>query len=236
MKKPIERINSNASVEKVTTYTQTHLTATGVATAHISNGNSKLDGIKNVSLPPVVTCGGGCKECKKYCYAVKIFNRLPDVRRAWADNLKLFITDSNRYFDAIVKATAIERVFRWHVSGDIVNKKYFDGMVQVALARPHCDFLAFTKQFEIVNAYIANGGTIPCNLHVIYSASPNAPTPNPYRLPECHINFANAEKNTYNASNFEYTYNCTGNCRECVINGCGCFFLKHGDAVVINQH
>ncbi len=237
MKKPVERINSAASIDKVINTTKRILNnGIAVNSCHISAGNIKLDGIKNVSLPPVVACGINCKECKKYCYAVKCFNRLDVVSNAWTENYKLFLTDPDKYFNDIKRATVLERVFRWHVSGDIINAEYFRGMVKVAQQNNKCEYLVFTKQYQIINKAIEDGVIIPENLHIIYSASPLVIMDNPHGLPECHINFADHKKNTYKADQFNYTYNCTGNCKECVINGCGCFFLKHGDAVVINQH
>jgi hypothetical protein len=237
MNKPKERINSAASVEKVINSTKELLNGGGpVGACHVSPGNVKLESIKNVSLPPVVTCGANCKECKNYCYAIKSYNRLPNVRAAWAGNYRLFLENPQQYFSDIINAAALERVFRWHVSGDIVNSEYFAGMILTARACPSCEFLAFTKQYNIVNAAIDGGALIPDNLNIIFSASPGVVMNNPHRLPECHINFENGALNTYNANNFNYTYHCGGNCRECVVNGCGCFFLKNGDAVVINQH
>lgn len=237
MKKPIARVNSAASIKKVIDTTKDILNnGAAVDRCHISAGNVKLDGIKNISLPPVVTCGASCKECKSYCYAVKSFNRLPVVAKAWSDNYKLYRSDPQRFFADIQNATKKERVFRWHVSGDIVDYAYFLGMVDVALKNNKCEYLAFTKQYKIVNAAIDAGVVIPNNLHIIFSASPLVKMENPHGLPECHINFADHEKNTYKPDQFNYTYNCTGNCKECVINSCGCFFLKSGDAVVINQH
>lgn len=235
MKKPIERINSDQSVKKVITTTKKLLKSDLVLQCHVSGGNIKLDGIKNVSLPPVITCGGNCKECKKYCYAIKSFNRLPNVRIAWVENYNLYLSNPALYFDSIKTATALERVFRWHVSGDIVDYNYFIGMINVATSNDRCEYLAFTKQYDIINTAINNGVIIPNNLHIIFSASPGVKMVNPHKMPECHINFKDSTKNTY-TNNFNYTYNCTGNCRECVVNGCGCFFLKSGDAVVINQH
>ena len=236
MKKPIERINSKKSIEKVISTTKTLLKSGSLKNqCHISGGNVKLNGIKNVSLPPVVACGANCKDCSGFCYAVKSFNRLPAVQLAWTDNYNLFLNDPKAYFEALKDATALERVFRWHVSGDIVNAKYFEGMIDVATDRPACEYLAFTKQYDIVNNYIDAGGVIPDNLNIIFSASPNVKMNNPHGLPECHINFEDSSKNTYKKE-FNYTYHCTGNCKECVINSCGCFFLKRGDAVIINQH
>ena len=54
MKKPIERINSKASINKVINTTKTLLNSGSLKSqCHISSGNIKLDGIKNVSLPPL---------------------------------------------------------------------------------------------------------------------------------------------------------------------------------------
>lgn len=236
MNKPKERVNSAVSINKVIRSTKEILKSGELDNVcHISGGNIKLDGIKNVSLPPVVACGVNCKECKYFCYAIKSYNRLPNVRTAWAANYNLYLNDPKKYFDSITRGTALERVFRWHVSGDIVDHNYLLGMIDVALKNNKCEYLAFTKNYSVVNNAIDAGIIIPNNLHIIFSASPNVKMENPHGLPECHINFENSAKNTY-TNKFNYTYNCSGNCKECVINGCGCFFLKKGDAVVINQH
>ena len=201
---------------------------------HISAGNMKLGAIMNISLPPVVTCHN-CSSCKNYCYAVRSYNRLPDTAAAWNENYLLFITDPDRYFNEISKAVKTQRFFRWHVSGDIVNGLYLAGMIRVAEENPKCEFLAFTKAYQIVNAAIAAGAVIPSNLHLLFSAAPGVEMPNPYKIPECHINFADPAQNTY-CGGAEYEYHCTGNCTECAINGCGCFFLKAGDVTIIDQH
>lgn len=145
------------------------------------------------------------------------------------------MTDPGVYFARISHAVKTQRFFRWHVSGDIVNAEYFLGMVRVANENPKCEFLAFTKAYQIVNAAIAAGAVIPSNLHILFSAAPGVDMPNPYRLPECHINFADPSKNTY-CGGAEYVHRCGGNCTECAINGCGCFFLKPGDVTIIDQH
>jgi hypothetical protein len=108
-------------------------------------------------------------------------------------------------------------------------------MIRVALENPKVEFLAFTKAYQIVNAAIAAGAVIPSNLHLLFSAAPGVEMPNPYNIPECHINFADPTQNTY-CGGAEFEYYCTGNCTECAINGCGCFFLKPGDVTIINQH
>ena len=236
MSKPKARINSNLSINKAIQNSKAYKAAhTGDnLMIHISGGNMKLGAIMNISLPPVVTCHN-CGSCKHYCYAVRSYNRLPDTAKAWNENYLLFITDPNRYFSEISRAVKTQRFFRWHVSGDIVNGAYFAGMIQVAIENPKVEFLAFTKAYQIVNAAIAAGAVIPSNLHLLFSAAPGVEMPNPYRLPECHINFADPSLNTY-CGGAEYIHYCGGNCTECAINGCGCFFLKNGDVTIINQH
>lgn len=235
-KKPVSRINSNASINKAVQNCKDHLSQhTGDAfRIHISNGNNKLGAIMNISLPPVVTCHN-CSSCKNYCYAVRTYNRFTSTAAGWNENYSLFLTDPIEYFRQIAKATKTQRFFRWHVSGDIVNLDYFYNMIYVAKDNPKCEYLAFTKAYQIVNKAIAAGAVIPSNLHILFSAAPGVDMPNPYRLPECHVNFADPSLNTYKGG-AEYVHHCGGNCTECAINGCGCFFLKTGDATIIDQH
>ena len=206
----------------------------GALKIHISPGNAKLGAIMNISLPPVVTCHN-CNNCKHYCYAVRSYNRFTDTAAGWNENYMLFLTDPERYFNEISAAVKTQRFFRWHVSGDIVNQEYFLGMIRVANENPKTEFLAFTKAYEIVNKAIAAGAVIPANLHLLFSAAPGNKMENPYNIPECHINFADPALNTY-CGGAEYEYHCTGNCTECAVNGCGCFFLKPGDVTIIDQH
>ena len=235
-KKPTARINSAAAIQKAIQNSKDYISnhyADGVS-IHISAGNAKLGAIMNISLPPVVTCHN-CSSCKNYCYAVRSYNRFTGTAAGWNENYLLFLTDPVSYFEQISDAVKMQRFFRWHVSGDIVNGAYFAGMIRVALENPKVEFLAFTKAYQIVNAAIAAGAVIPSNLHLIFSASPGVAMPNPYRLPECHINFADPALNTY-CGGAEYVHHCGGNCTECAINCCGCFFLKSGDITIIDQH
>lgn len=62
------------------------------------------------------------------------------------------------------------------MSGDITSADYFAGMVKVALACPDTIFLAFTKQYEIVNE---SNIDIPANLTIIFSAWPGLEMDNP---------------------------------------------------------
>ena len=235
-KKPIARINSSKSIDKtITTYKTACDNYSGnIPDIHISGGNTKLGAIMNISLPPVITCHN-CSSCKNYCYAVRTYNRFTSTAAGWNDNYMLFLLDPEKYFNEISAAVKTQRFFRWHVSGDIVNERYLTGMIQIAIENPKVEFLAFTKAYQIVNAALAAGAIIPDNLHLLFSASPGVEMPNPARIPECHINFADPALNTYHGG-AEYVYKCSGNCTECAAAGCGCFFLKTGDVTIIDQH
>ena len=238
-KKPQARINSMAAIRKACSNCDNYTDYNAGQDPenmkiHISAGNAKLGSIMNISLPPVATCHN-CSSCMHYCYAVRSYNRFTGTAAGWNENYLLFLSDPSRYFSEISKAVRTQRFFRWHVSGDIVNGAYLAGMITVAQANPKTEFLAFTKAYQIVNIAIGSGAVIPSNLHLLFSAAPGVKMPNPYNIPECHINFADSALNTYKGG-AEYEYHCTGNCTECAVNGCGCFFLKAGDVTIINQH
>lgn len=241
-KKPKARVNADKSINKAIQNCKAFIEQANkeAVRLHVSAGNMKLGAIMNISLPPVTTCHN-CATCKHYCYAVRSYNRLPDTAAAWNENYALFMADPVHYFNDISRAVKMQRFFRWHVSGDIVNETYLFGMIAVARENPNCEFLAFTKAYQIVNRVIAAGYAtkgeynIPKNLHILFSAAPGTEMPNPYHLPECHINFEDPAKNTYKGG-ATYEHHCNGNCTECVINCCGCFFLKNGDVTIIDQH
>lgn len=235
-KTPKSRINSQKAINKAIQnwrdYMDGNLEKAGYV--HLSQGNTKLGSIMNVSLPPVVTCHN-CAGCKEFCYAVRSYNRFPETASCWNENYSMFLKDPIAYFSTIARATRTQRFFRWHVSGDIVNLDYFWNMILVAKDNPNCEYLAFTKAYDIVNSSLDTGSTIPKNLHVLFSAAPGVEMKNPHNLPECHINFEDPNMNTYHGG-ANYEHHCNGNCTECVINGCGCFFLKNGDVTIIDQH
>ena len=219
----------------------------------ISEGNSKIGKSFNVSTMPIVTCGAMGKICGCICYAVRALVRLGFsgnkwMKNPWVINTLIAILDPDRYFAEI--ETAIRaglakkknpvRYFRWHVGGEIISLEYFRMMCLIAMTFPMIRFLAFTKRYEIVNKYMDRGGrnAIPENLSVIFSAAPNQTVPNPYHLPECHINMENEKLNSVWRVKFveSQIWHCPGNCEECQCIGAGCWFLKDNTIVLLNQH
>jgi hypothetical protein len=197
-------------------------------TVSISKGNSKMGAIPSVSLPACVTCNPGAP-CFKLCYAAKITRLYKTVKTAYENNLNILKENPALYWDQVKQGAQMARYFRFHVSGDIPNIEYFNNMVDLARALPGTNFLAFTKQYNIVNEFLNNGGAIPNNLKIIFSNWGAWKCENPHNLPECEIIL----KGSAPAENWKI---CGGNCTACACAGIGCWELKNGETIAIYQH
>lgn len=194
----------------------------------ISKGNAKMGAIPSVSLPACITCNPSAP-CFKKCYAVKLARRYKTVSTAYERNLHILNNDPSAYWVQVKAAASMSRFFRFHVSGDIPNLEYFNYMVQCAAELPNTNFLAFTKQYNIVNTYLNNGGVIPSNLKIIFSNWGAWKCENPHGLPECEIILKGNEP----APDWKI---CGGNCTECACRGIGCWELKNGETIAIYEH
>ena len=145
-----------------------------------------MGAIPSVSLPACITCNPSAP-CFKKCYAMRMERRYKSVSNAYARNLDILTADPATYWIQVKAAASMTRFFRYHVSGDIPNGAYFANMVQTARDLPCTTFLAFTKQYDIVNAYLNDGGTIPANLVIIFSNWGAWKCENPHNLPICEV-------------------------------------------------
>lgn len=199
----------------------------------ISRGNRKMGAIPSVSLPPVKTCAAGCP-CAKKCYAVKMCRIYKNVKASYENNLEILESNPAKYWEDVLQAVKMSRYFRFHVSGDIPNMEYFQNMVSIAARNPHCEILAFTKCYDIVNGYLdTHNGILPGNLHVIFSmwdSAWNTRIHNPYDLPKSAVIFKSGCNPT------EYEKICGGNCFECACQGVGCWTLKNGETIAFYEH
>lgn len=196
----------------------------------ISMSNSKMGKVASVSLLPILTCPKRCHDtCGKKCYAKKLALLRPTVRNSYARNTAIAKYAIKAYFQAIEKTMKTVRFFRYHVSGDIPNRKYFAYMVRSARNNPHCEILVFTKQYEIINEWISKNGNLPNNLHILFSGWTNLKPINPYNLPETNV------YNDISEINPNWTL-CGGNCLNCAIKGCGCWNAKNGETVAFKIH
>lgn len=206
----------------------------------ISKRNSALGTIPSINLPAVVTCRPDAP-CAHLCYACKGNFIFDNVQRAHAHNLNMWALHPTFFEKSIYTSAFMARYFRWHSSGDIVNARYLDMMVRIARQLPATKFLAYTKKFELVNAWIDQQGELPNNLTIVFSAwDKNFSVPNPHRLPVAYVAFKDATMNPEIPTNAVPCYKQTvrgGTCEQCVTkrNG-GCWAMRPGEAVVFKQH
>ena len=199
-----------------------------VTTVSISRGNVKMGAVASVSLLPFLTCPGRCKgTCAGICYAAKIANLRASVLKSYARNTALYMLRPDLFWQGVRYAIAGARFFRFHVSGDIPTAEYFAEMVQAAADFPHCQMLAFTKRYEIVNAWIDENGELPANLHILFSGWEDMEVNNPHNLPETNV---------YDTEPDEAWLLCGGNCFECGCRGVGCWQARKGDIIAFKKH
>lgn len=198
---------------------------------YIANGNQKTGAaVPSVSLIPVFNCTN-CSSCKAKCYDLRNDCCYPGCRDKRAVNAAILKMDRKRYFEEIDQAVKCFRFFRWHIGGDIVDLDYFENMVRIATLNLHCEFLVFTKSFDIVNEWLDKGTLLPSNLHVIFSNWVGQKENNPHNLPTSNPLFADGSTTAHDGAVW-----CSGNCTECARGNSGCWTMKNGDEVVFPLH
>lgn len=201
---------------------------------HISNGNTKLGGITNISLPPVITCRKGVPCATDGCYALKFYKMYPSCHKAWDDNLEYYKADPEGFWADLSKVFMRNRTFRYFVSGDCPDLGFAFRMIAEAFRNPWCEFLCFTKQYEIFNEAIGQvleaEGELPSNLHLIYSTWEGFKPDNPYHMPESAVITPDMEEIP------DDWKICGGNCTECICRGVGCWELKNGETIAFHKH
>lgn len=114
----------------------------------ISNANSKMGNVASVSTLPFITCPARCADsCGSACYAAKLANLRPNVLRSYANNTALAMLRPELYWAQVELAVLAVRYFRFHVSGDIMSRDYFQHMIDIARRNPKTEILCFTKRF-----------------------------------------------------------------------------------------
>ena len=186
----------------------------------ISKGNSKIGKAMNVSLPPILSCGN-CKECQHFCYDIRACLQYSNtVVQARARNFALLQLDRDKYFSEIDRACSrrkTNKMFRWHVSGDIIDRDYFERMIDIARKHPDFTFWTYTKMYGIVNDYCDECGrdSIPGNLSIMFSEWRGMPMNNPHHFGEFRA--------LYDGESIpDGMHYCPGNCDVCKAAGRGC--------------
>ena len=196
----------------------------------ISNGNRKMGAIPSFSLPQGITCRPDAP-CKKECYAKRMERLYENVKKSYYNNFQEWKNNPIAVEKQIIAVAYISKLFRWHVSGDIIDRNYFEMMIRVAKVCNQTKFLCFTKKFEIVNTYLFERNKLPDNLIIVFSDWKGLYLENPFNLPIAHVMYKNGETTAPNGSKL-----CKGNCYDCVVEDGGCWNLKCGENVVFMKH
>jgi len=187
----------------------------------ISKGNMKLGKIANISLAPILSCDKKV-ECSKDCYALKAYRLYPNVKKAWADNLKIYRKDPDLYFNTIDKFLSNGKTsfFRWQQAGDIYDQAYYNRMVEIAKKYKDIKFLVFTKKYHL------DFSTKPDNLEIVFSAWPGRDIPKTkFKIAWMNDGIENRIPNN--------AIECPGNCESCGM----CWNLsKLNKDVYFNKH
>ena len=207
-----------------------------VDNAHVklSYGNRKTGAlVPSVSLIPVADCGN-CKVCKAGCYDIRNVCFQKTVQKSRANNSAILKNDPVRYMVEIRKAVKYLRFFRWHVGGDIKDPAYLSWMVSIAEETPTCEFLAFTKMYDIVNDYLDDHAEgFPKNLHIIFSDWRGAEFDNRHNLPVSSPLWPDGTKGPHCGKS---SFLCPGSCEECAEAWKGCWEAGKGDTILFEAH
>jgi len=202
----------------------------------ISYGNRKTGAlVPSVSLIPVADCGN-CKICATGCYDVRNVCFHKTVQWARANNSAIYQNASDKYWLEIEKAVKYLRFFRYHIGGDIKDFSYFLNMVGIAKRTPTCEFLAFTKMYDIVNEFIGYAGgldAMPNNLHIIFSDWRGAEFDNPYNLPVSSPLWPDGTRGSHCTDS---VHMCEGDCSACAMVHGGCWSAGPGDTILFEAH
>lgn len=197
-------------------------------TVAVTNTNSKLGHqIPSINLPTGITCRKNAP-CLKGCYARRGRFMYKNVRNCYENNYRAYLSDSDYFFSEVIRQTRLSLYVRWHSAGDIVDDKYFEGMIKVAKINKNVKYLCFTKKYEIVNNYLASGKRIPTNLHIIFSNWDKFICENPYNLPTSWV----FGKGFDNDAIPQIAIPCKSDCSECL----ACWQLKKGQSIFLTKH
>lgn len=199
-----------------------------VSFVNISAGNIKTGAIPSYSLPAGRTCSmEACRTCYKDCYARRYCEYRPSVQKAYERNLMNVTThpqDVERELDAMFDKVNCTKLFRIHVSGDFFSSDYFEMWLRIIRNHPHTQFLAFTKQADIIRPYLND---LPANLSLVWSAWPGVPVPKDIRkaLPVAWMQDGTEKRVPGKA------LECPGHCDDC-----GRCWALAGNDVVFHKH
>ena len=203
---------------------------------HVGFTQNRKTHLYSIGLLPLVTCHARCRiSCGKIpdgrylppCYACRFVNRFSDSMHRLAINTALAFHRPDQYWDEVNMFMHTQRFMRLFDSGDMVIPGYFERLCETLVNNPWCHVQGFTKCYEIVNEYIDENGSLPSNLHLLFSGWYDMLPDNPHGLPESGV---------YDKELPEGWLSCGGNCQNCACVGLGCWKAVTGDIVGLKKH
>lgn len=213
----------------------------------VSEKNVKMNGknpgeiVPSFSLAPLITCPPAAFDpvsgCAFKCYADAMTSPRPSIAKSWAKNTVLWEKEPERVKRELAGYLITENpeYFRYNVGGDIPpvhTETYVSMIFELAERFPETDFLIFTRRYKAISDHVAaRGGTVPQNLHILFSAwdKPLPAAVNPYNFPQTVV----LQPGTPVPRG---GFTCGGCCFECGCRGVGCWVLKPGAVLYFFEH
>ena len=114
----------------------------------ISRGNLKTGTLPSFSLPVITTCPGKTPFCERYCYGLKGWFTLEQIKRV--NDKRLDATLRDDFVDIIVHEIRKSRApaFRLHVIGDFYSVEYVEKWIEIANTLPKVIFFGSTRSWR----------------------------------------------------------------------------------------
>ena len=202
----------------------------------INNGNEKTGkACLTLSMPAIISCAEGVP-CAHLCYTQRGRMKFPKVCGAYYRNYRIWQESHEKFekqLDAALTYNALP-LLRIHDSGDFVDREYLEMLCRVMEKHPEIKAMAFTKKYELVNDFIREGGKIPDNLCIRFSAWDKSwEVPNPFDLPMSYVDFKDSSKNPDIPKN---AFLCRGGKDGVTCSNCRACFNKNVKAVRLLEH
>ena len=199
----------------------------------MSNHNSKTGAAcLNIAFP-VCTCREDAP-CKEKCYACKGRQQICRVQASYYRNLRLYNNSADDFFEQLyykIKFSGLPMV-RFFDSGDYPDVEFLERSVELANKFPNVKFMAYTKKYDLVNKYLDDGGKLPDNYNIFFSAWDKLwDVPNKHNLPVAYVKF---KEERFTPEIPKSAFHCPG--RETNCSACGVCWSKKVKAVYFDEH
>lgn len=209
----------------------------------ISEGNFVLKSTNEVGfmifdLPACYCCPYATDWCKKYCYAKSPQDIFKDsvlnsrMRNYEESKKESFIKDMIDIIEFNLQRkkfkTKNKIYFRFHGSGDIYSKEYFEKLISITnhfKSNKKIVFQTYTKSLPIISQYDINN----INLKIIFSVVQDTKEIDINKAKSLGLSIFNAVSQTDDISN---GYVCKGDCSKCQV----CYEKNNIETIYVETH